>query len=341
MRRLKLLISSGILCLLLMSCSFKPIKQIDACTELGRPVYSGEKFAFNPHVCPKKLYEAYGPEEWETFFKLCDALRAGEDTFECPSREVYDWCFSGGPLDEFFPVARYSLESDCENGYADGIGYIKYAIPKDEFLRKQKEFEKMVTDILNENVSKDYTDFEKCVALYEYMINNYVYDYRESANNTFEKMANLPRGTYGTYRTFKDKKGMCGDLSNVYNYLLLQCGVDAVQYIGGPVEKKHAWSYVTIDGAGYFIDPTWGLPDKSPNDLTYFMITAVDRESDFGDTMEPVEFGYDHRNIDVDFSADDNRYASLHEGDFVSLDREKKTLYYKVGNEKREYHYSS
>ena len=174
------LFSSVALSLLMMSCSFKPIKQIDACTKLGNPVYVGERFAFNPHVCPKKLYDAYGPEEWETFFKLCDALRAGEDTFECPSEEVYDFCFSGGPLDEFFPLAGYAVDRDDLNGYSDGVGHIRYMIPKDVFQRKEKEFEKLVVDILNKNVRKDYTDFEKSLALYEYMINNYTFDFRES-----------------------------------------------------------------------------------------------------------------------------------------------------------------
>ena len=335
------LFSSVALSLLMMSCSFKPIKQIDACTKLGNPVYVGERFAFNPHVCPKKLYDAYGPEEWETFFKLCDALRAGEDTFECPSEEVYDFCFSGGPLDEFFPLAGYAVDRDDLNGYSDGVGHIRYMIPKDVFQRKEKEFEKLVVDILNKNVRKDYTDFEKSLALYEYMINNYTFDFRESENNTYEKMGNLPRGTYGTYRTFNDKKGMCCDLSSVYNYLLLQCGVDAVQFEGGEDGNRHAWTYVTIDDTGYFIDPTWALPDETALDLKYFMITARDREPDFGDLMEPVKFCYDHKNTDVDFTADDDRYASIHEGKFVSLDVKNNTLYYKVGSEKREYHYAS
>ena len=134
---------------------------------------------------------------------------------------------------------------------------------------------------------------------------------------------------------------MCCDLSSVYNYLLLQCGVDAVQFEGGEDGNRHAWTYVTIDDTGYFIDPTWALPDETALDLKYFMITAKDREPDFGDLMGPVKFCYDHKNTDVDFTADDDRYASIHEGKFVSLDVKNNTLYYKVGSEKREYHYAS
>lgn len=344
--RFRALIASVLCGLTVTACAAVPALPIEVGVSEGEQVLegpneTGKYYSFNPHVCPKKLYDAYGPEEWGAFFNLCDALRKGEDSFDCPSEEVYAWCFSGGPLDEFFPVARYCVDMDYLDGYSKGVGRIKYTVPKDEFLAKEKEFEQTIEDILKENVRTDYTDFEKCIALYEYMVNNYVYDYRERDNNTVAKINNLPRGTYGTYRTFKDKKGICNEISNVYNYLLLQCGVDAVKYLGGEEDSKHAWTYVTLDDVGYFIDPTWGLPDTEEHELTYFMMTAQDREHDFGDTMEPEIFCYDHRNPDVDFSATDDRYASLRGGDFEELDTKTKTLYYKVGDERREYHYSS
>ena len=296
-------------------------------------------FTFNPHVYPKKLYDAYSPDEWETFTNLCNALEAGEDTFKAASRETYEWCFSGGPLDEYFPVARFALGVDFLDGYSDGVGKIIYDIPKEEFKQKLEEFEKLVADIIKENVREDYTDFEKCVALYEYMVKNYTYDWDEYSNNQSGKINDVPKGTYGTYRTFMDKKGICDDLSSVYNFLLLQCGVEAVKYEGGTGDNGHAWTYVTIDGVGYFIDPTWGLSIEGVHDLDYFMMTEAEREPDFGDTMRPVMFYYEHKNTDVDFSANDERYAELRGGDFVSMDTENKILHYTVDGEPRELHY--
>ncbi|MBO4809908.1 MAG: hypothetical protein J5537_12795 [Lachnospiraceae bacterium] len=297
-------------------------------------------YTFNPHACPKKLYDAYGPEEWEAFFNLCDALRAGEDSFECANRDVYEWCFSGGPLNDLFPLARFTITPDFINGYSDGKGHFSYDIPVEEFLEKQAAFEEMVVDILKENVTKEFTDFEKCITLYEYMVDNYTYDWEECANNNFEAMEKLPRGTYGVYRTFMDKTGICDDLSAVYDYLLVQCEVDAVQYEGFTGDG-HAWSYVTLDGTGYFIDPTWGLDENGNHDLTFFMMTEAEREPDFGDRMAPVIYYYEHENTDIDFSANDDKYEILHNGDFVSLDREQKILYYNVEGEEREFHYDA
>ena len=144
---------------------------------------------------------------------------------------------------------------------------------------------------------------------------------------------------YGTYQTFITKKGVCDDLSAVYDYLLLQCGVDALKYAGVNDGLGHAWSYVTIDGVGYFIDPTWGLESEETHDLTYFMITADDRRGDFGDTMIPDPYYYDFKNDNVDFSADDDRYSMLLGGDFESIDTENKILYYSIDGEEKELHY--
>lgn len=292
-------------------------------------------YSYNPHVCPKKLYDAYGPEEWESFFNLCDALRAGEDTFECKSRDAYEWCFSGGPLSKYFPVARYYVTGDFLNGYSDGVGHFTYDIPAEEFVQKQQVFEQLVVDILKDNVRKDYTDFEKCIVLYEYMVENYTYDYVQYANNDLDTLNTLPKDSFGTYRTFRDKTGICDDLSSVYDYLLLQCGVEAIQFDG----NDHAWTYVTINDVGYFIDPTWGLHESCWTDLTYFMMSEADRADDFAGHMNPEMFYYEHKNKDVDFSANGDKYEELHNGNFVSLDRENKILYYEDCGEQKEFHY--
>lgn len=361
MKKRKTIIAAMMCCILFTACSGRgssqqanlgeSVGEASAIEESAAPVAATEasseaepeeeSYTFNPCVYPKKLYDAYGPEEWDTFSNLCNALEAGEDTFKASSREAYEWCFSGGPLKDYFPVARFAAYGDFLDGYSDGVGKIKYEIPKEEFMKKQKEFEQLVADILKENVRKDYTDFEKCIALYEYMVTNYTYDWDEYAVNDSGEINDLPAGTYGSYRTFMDKKGICDDLSSVYNYLLLQCGVEAVKYEGGTGADSHAWSYVTIDGVGYFIDPTWGIHGEGVHDLDYFMMTEAEREPDFGDTLCPVMYYYDHKNQNVDFSAKDDRYSLLRGGDFVSLDTENKILHYTVDGEAREFHYES
>ena len=45
-------------------------------------------FEFNPHVYSAKLAERITEKDyWESLYNLCDALRKGEKTFKCSSKE--------------------------------------------------------------------------------------------------------------------------------------------------------------------------------------------------------------------------------------------------------------
>jgi hypothetical protein len=299
-----------------------------------------EYYSFNPHAYSSKLYATYGEERWKAFYNLCDALRAGEDTFECPSADVYGWCMSNLIITNFFPVAGnnlYYINQYGEYTYSDGVGYINYAIPKEEFLQRERDFENTVNQILRENVRTDYTDFEKCLALYNYISKNYSYDYEQLA------VLNTENAYYwGSYDCLMTKKGVCEDISALYNFLLMECGVDALQYMGASTGTGHSWSYVTIDGVGYHIDPTWGLSDDGGTDLAYFMMSTEERltgsMSDYNirPYLNMLDVGQG-----VDFSANDNRYAPIHQGYFAGLDRERKILIYDINGERREFNYSN
>ena len=279
-------------------------------------------YSFNPHVCSTDFYNAYGEEYWTSFFNLCDALRNGEDTFECASREVYIWCMVGGPLDSLFPAARYRLEYlGADAGYCNGVGKIAYAIPQKEFVEREDVFETIVESIIRDNIREDDTDFEKCAALYKYIADNYIYDKEEEAANKAGKINDFDNGIY---RTLMEKKGICKDLSGLYTYLLLQCGVDACNFRDENLE--HCWSYVKVDGIGYHVDPTWFYT------LDYFMTPDSIRKqhlenSGLSGSFAPVYFYDDEPLEKADFTADDDRYAELRKGmNILEIDRERKVM---------------
>lgn len=311
-------------------------EQIDSTTEGSTDGYVEEpsdtdpnKFTFNPHVVPQKLYDAYGEAEWTAFFNMVDAIRKGEDTFECSSREVYEWCFSGGVTNNLYPPCVGALERNFVDGYDEErrVGTLTYLIPKEELIKREQEFEAQIMDVVNTYVKKDNTDFEKCLILYNYMVNNYTYDYNEFDIIKRDESNNYERGTFCTYRTFVDKCGVCEDLSSLYNYLLLQCGVEAYQFNSGSLD--HAWSYVIVGGQGYHVDPTWAICDYDGNiTLQYFLMPEYVRAYDCpkGDIYPPLYY-YDYHN-NVEFPADDNSYEPLRSGNFVNMDTERKVVQY-------------
>lgn len=298
------------------------------------------EYSFNPHVCPSMLYEAYGEDYWTSFFNMCDALREGKDTFKCASADVYVWCYVGNLVDDFLPAAKQYIEYiGTEKGYSNGVGKIVYTIPAEEFVKIERDFEKDIEEVIRENVRKDDTDFEKCAALYKYMADNYVYDQEEY--DGLNSGALNPRD-YGAYRTFMDKKGICGDLSSLYNYLLLQCGVDAY-YFHDNIVGDHAWSYVKVDGVGYHVDTTWKFT------LNSFMMTTDVRkqtlaEHEISGPIYPRHYFKEAPIYDpkFDFSANDDRYAELRNGwNILSIDRERKVITYDSPDGVKEFYYGN
>ena len=57
----------------------------------------GFVYTFSPHVMAEEYKKIYGPGIEESFYKLCDAVLAGEESFPCESREK---------LFQLFTVAR-------------------------------------------------------------------------------------------------------------------------------------------------------------------------------------------------------------------------------------------
>ena len=198
----------------------------------------------------------------------------------------------------------------------------------EDFLARQTNFRHEIESIMNAYIKPDYSDYEKCLALYDYMVSNYSYDYDNSVD----------AGEDGSFcATLRYKKGICVDFSAMYAYLLMQCGVDAISVSndGENSPGYHSWTFVAMDGKGYHIDPTWGLK-TDPSDaaflLDYFMMTDDDRAASgyAADTLEiyllHVFYAKDYDKYD--FTADDSRYR-LPDGSYCTrYDTDRKVLYY-------------
>ena len=286
-------------------------------------------FTFNPHVFGSRYLEQFGEAKRDAFFAYCDALRNGEDSFACPDQDFAGWC-SGRLSNFFFPVAREKVETGA---WADGRAEIIYLIPKEEFLAQEKEFEAAITGILNDSISDDYSDFEKILALYEYMTMNYTYDY-EMYDHTLEWM-----DKQSPYRCLTEGRGICNEIAGLYNYLLLQVGIDSEE-MGGTVHysedyaEGHSWVYVNLGRKCYHIDPTYGLTEDRPP-LCYFMMTDKLREER---DMFPIEeftiaAGGDESRKLFEYEAVSSDYSELWNGFYVGMDRAAHEVLYTTGDE--------
>ena len=237
---------------------------------------ASEPFEFNPHVYSGKIAERVPQDYWDSFYNLCDALRKGEDTFQCSSQEAYNWATDVGVLCDLFPPAGAKIEGKSTDGspaFENGTGKILYKMPVEDFLKRESDFEVLITDILNSTIEKDDSEYERALKLYLYVAKNYVYD-----TSLIDKMGDDENYVYAC---FMEKRGQCVNFASVYAYLLLQADIDAVSYRIYE-DLCHAWTYAVIDGKGYHIDTTWALQADGVDGiyLDYFMMSDKNRIAD-------------------------------------------------------------
>lgn len=103
-------------------------------------------------------------------------------------------------------------------------------------------------------------DFKTAKNISEYVSNEIQFDYSEKINQDILKASEI----------LDNKKGVCGDYSNLMTALLRAAGIPA-KSVGGLVFNQlsnssdwsspagsHAWVEFYTDGKWYFDDPTWG-----------------------------------------------------------------------------------
>ena len=296
-----------------------------------------EEFVFNPHVKCSLLSEAVEDGWWDDLHNMIDAIRAGEDTFECGSEESFLWCTDEVTMGNYYPPACTLVEG---GGFENGTGKLKYLMPEYEFACRKQEFEDEICRIINEAVRSDYSDFEKLTGLYVYVCDNFSYDYDPIDGQGIDG--------FGDYACIMTKNGICCEIAGAFSYLLMQCGIDATIYSGGGT-GGHTWTYAVINGTGYHVDATWGLKSEYGIPgvyLTYFMETDNERIADGfeRETFEPDLISYRRSYYDISrFEVTDDSFEPLHQWTvFVSMDAEKNVIRYKnMYDEVLEFDYSA
>ncbi len=299
-----------------------------------------EPYKFNPHVYSPMFGSVIPQENWDAFYSLCDALRAGETTFACAGQEAYEWATDSVVLGHLFPAACMKITGESKDGTVpceNGTGRIYYTVPIAEFTARQAEFEETVTAVLNGCLEPDDDDFEKCLKLYRYIESTYTYE-------------SIPEGgTDGAqYSAIMEHKGICSHFSGVYAYFLMQVGIDATDIGCFAPDMCHAWTYVVLNGQGYHVDPTWALMSDRQTDkllLEYFMMTD-ERRAETGCPVDDLTVDllpeYWVNRSSLKFPATDDRYYMKDYSELDSLDEQTKTVHYTdMNGDSHELHYGA
>ncbi len=85
------------------------------------------------------------------------------------------------------------------------------------------------------------TDNEKAIAIYNYIVKNYKYDYNKISKVSADYITDIPT-------VYKKSKGICCDFAVIYSAMLRSVGVPAKLVTGykSDVKTYHAWNQVYI-----------------------------------------------------------------------------------------------
>ena len=278
---------------------------------------AGERwFVFNPKVRCDYMDEMFPGAMAETWYNLVDAVMAGEDTFACETKLLYDWVTGQFP-DRYFPVLVDIIDPAAGGMIGNGVAKIGYKVSREESAKAISGFIALVEDIVNTAVQPYYTDLEKALSLYLYFSKKYVYDY-----DTYYQMNSQYLEYISAYRLLTGGTGICQEISAAYSYLLMQVGVSATIMMGDSdlTGEGHQWSYVRLNGKNYHIDPTYALSD--PGTLEFFMMSDKKRAEEYPPEEYVVGSNFTTVYPHPDYRADDDSLTPLWHTRLISFDHD-------------------
>lgn len=153
---------------------------------------------------------------------------------------------------------------------------VNFVYDKETMTQKQEAIAQTAARVINETVTQDMNDEQKILALYNYLVNNAVYNHEaleDAKKNGYVKTENSEfEDSFNTYGVLVDKKGVC--MSYAYAFRLL-CDLSGVEcavvtgYLDGTL--PHAWNTVKINGEYYEIDCTNNTVNTG---IPYFLYQA-------------------------------------------------------------------
>jgi len=221
------------------------------------------RFTYNPYYLPEYAVTFLG-DFYEDYLSAAKAIQAGD------SSVVLKAVSTAGEFENFrralqvFYVPKALL---YDSKYMEGTGpysfdvktktlSIKYALPKEEYLTRNKEFAELIESIFNENVTDISDQVLTAAELFHYVVSHTSYSSDMSLT---------------VYDGFTRHIGYCQTYAEMYQQLLWQAGMECYT-VSGETDMTdsngnswHEWNMVKLGDSFYHMDTTWDT-----GDLFYF-----------------------------------------------------------------------
>lgn len=143
---------------------------------------------------------------------------------------------------------------------------VEYRLQGHELAVYQEQLDQVLANVVA-TVDPAATDYDKCLYVYRWLIDNVSYDHETADSGEKSSVSRTPLGplAYG--------KGVCSGYTSAYLLVLQELGI-ACQYVHSD-SMNHDWAAVYLDGAWHYADPTWDdQGDGADAQYFYFMVGA-------------------------------------------------------------------
>ena len=149
---------------------------------------------------------------------------------------------------------------------------VQYFLDKKDLPRMNRAYKQAVNEALTV-IDPYMTDYEKELALHDWLCKHIRYDY------------SISKGASTSYAGLVEGLAVCEGYSESFTELLHRAGIEAATVYGFVLPEEeysnnsHAWNIVCIDGNWYYVDVTWD-DDVTPPRYDYFNLTTKQMEVD-------------------------------------------------------------
>ncbi len=136
----------------------------------------------------------------------------------------------------------------------------------------RQQLDTKVQSIINNVITKDMSEFEKEMAIHDYIVLNTKYDEEALNGNISSELI------FTSYGCLVNNFAVCDGYAKAMQLLLNKVGVYTIRVTGDGNGVSHAWNIVRINGKNYQVDATWNdpVPDSGYVRYKYFNMSDAD-----------------------------------------------------------------
>lgn len=222
----------------------------------------------------------------QKYDEIYACVRAHEDSFPVEDAERDAKILSHVLADH--PELFYTNTSMTVRGTVHRMeAFINYTYSDEEALRVARRLDRVAEDIVDDLIDDNDTDYDKVLALHDYLKNTVEYDKRAAAAVAEDATSPAIGDAYSAVGAILKHKCVCEGFAEAFKLLCDKVGVECWVVMGTGSSSvgrgPHAWNIVRINGHYHHVDVTWdnqyASSSKIPN-YAYFNLSDEEMEVD-------------------------------------------------------------